>query len=238
MTRQEHAHATRRPLAIFREIGDRIGEAICLGHLGEICMSVSDDVEARNYFEQCLAIARAIVHRELEGECELYLGELALDGGDLQAARARFERSLEVSKDAENKRGEAIALWWTGKADIASGDGAAARSKLGTALLAFHAAQMHAEILGCIEDHAALLRSLGIVGEAVRICAAAAAARERLMVVRPVRSVRRWEDGIAAARTAIGDAAFDAAWRDGQAWSLDMAIRRALAPAPAQPVTA
>ena len=78
----------------------------------------------------------------------------------------------------------------------------------------------------------------GVVDEAVRVYAAAAAARERLVVRRPVRSGRRWEDSIAAARATVGDAAFEAAWKEGQAWQLDMVIRRALAPASAQPVTA
>jgi tetratricopeptide (TPR) repeat protein len=94
-------------LEIFRSIGDRIGEAIGLGHLGEIALHVADSAKARDYFEQCLAIARSIDHLELEGECELFLGELSLQAADLPAARERFARSLEVAKDSENKRGEA-----------------------------------------------------------------------------------------------------------------------------------
>src|SRR6185295_15864332 len=82
-------------LLIFRDIGDRIGEAIGLGHLGEISLHVFDGVRAREYFEQCLAIAREIDHRELEGESELFLGEISLLAGDVPAARARFDRSLE-----------------------------------------------------------------------------------------------------------------------------------------------
>jgi len=225
-------------LAIFRELGDRIGEAIELGHLGEICMHVADDAGARDYFEQCLAIARAIVHRELEGECELYLGQLALEAGDLAAARTSFTRSIEVCRDAENKRGGAMALWWMGKADIGQGDGESARIKLSAALRAFQSFEMHAEVLACIEDLAELLQSLGPVEEAVRIYAAAAAARERLVLRRPARGTRRWQGNIHAARKAVGDALFDAAWSEGQTWQLDVAIGRAMASVPAQPVTA
>jgi tetratricopeptide (TPR) repeat protein len=225
-------------LAIFREIGHRIGEAIGLGQLGEICLHVSDRVHAREYFEQCLGIARAIDYRELEGESELFLGELSLEAGDLPAARARFARSLEVSQVAEMKRGEALALWWTGKADIASGDAEGARANLGAALRAFQTVEMNAELLGCVEDHAGLLQTLGHIQEAVRIYAAAAAARERLVLRRPPRSEQAWEDGITAARTVLGDAAFDAAWAEGHTWQLEMAVRRALAPATAQRVTA
>jgi predicted ATPase/class 3 adenylate cyclase len=225
-------------LGIFRSIGDRIGEAIGLGHLGEIALHVADSAKARDYFEQCLAIARSIDHRELESECELFLGELSLQAADLPAARDRFTRSLEVAKDSENTRGEALALWWIGKTEIAGGDGENARINLGAALRAFQASEMHAEMLGCIEDHAGLWASLGIAHEAARIYGAATAARERLVLRRPPRSVKEWEAGVAAARATLGDRAFDAAWAEGQTWQLDMAIRRALTPVTAQPVTA
>ena len=225
-------------LEIFRSIDDRIGEAIGLGHLGEIALHVADSAQARDYFEQCLAIARSIDHRELESECELFLGELSLQAADLPAARDRFTRSLEVAKDSENTRGEALALWWIGKADIAGGDSENARINLGAALRAFQASEMHAEMLGCIEDHAGLWASLGIAHEAARIYGAAAAARERLVLRRSARSVKDWEAGVAAARAALGDRAFDAAWAEGQTWQLEMAVRRALTPATAQRVTA
>ena len=164
------------------------------------------------------------------------LGEIALEGGDLPAARARFARSLEVCRGAEDKRGEAMALWWMGKADLAGGDTDAARVKLAEALRAFQAFEMNAEVLGCLEDHARLVQTLGLVDDAMRLYAATSAARERLALRRPLRSEQRWGAGIAAARTAVGDAAFDAAWTEGRTWNLEVAIGRALASATVHPV--
>jgi predicted ATPase/class 3 adenylate cyclase len=225
-------------LAIFRQMGEPTGEAIGLGRLGEIAMYVFDDAKARKHFEECLAITKAIANHELEGECELYLGELSLDAGDLPAASARFARSLAVAREAENKRGEALALWLNGKLNVATGDTSAARVELGAALRAFREAEMTAEVLGCIEDHAALLQTLGLVEEAVHIRGAAAAARERLMLRRPIRSVARWDAAIAAARLAIGSDAFDRALAEGTAWPLDTAVKRALSPETTHKVTA
>ena len=225
-------------LEIFRSIDDRIGEAIGLEHLGEIALHVADSAKARDYFEQCLAIARSIDHLELEGNCELSLGELSLQAADLPAARQRFARSLEIAKDSANTRGEALALWWIGKADMAEGDGENARTNLGAALRTFQADQMHAEMLGCIEDHAGLCASLGSALEAARIYGAAAAARERLVLRRSARSVKDWEAAVATARAALGDRVFKSAWAEGQTWQLDMAVRRALAPEIARRVTA
>ena len=216
-------------LAIFRELGDRIGEAIGLLHLGEINEELSDSDAARKDFEQSLAIALAVRHRELEGECERNLGELALHGGDLSAARTRFERSLEVFRAAEDKRGEATALWWMGRADIVAGSGDSARSQLGKALVAFQAFEMNGELLGCLEDLAGILQSLGLSVEAIRLYAAAETARERLRLRRPRRSDHRWRAGVAEARGAVGDAAFNAAWEEGSAWELQKAARIAFA---------
>jgi hypothetical protein len=97
---------------------------------------------------------------------------------------------------------------------------------------------MHAEMLGCIEDHAGLCASLGSALEAARIYGAAAAARERLVLRRSARSVKDWEAAVATARAALGDRVFKSAWAEGQTWQLDMAVRRALAPEIARRVTA
>ena len=185
--------------------------------------------KAREHFEQCLAIARAISNHELEGECERLLGEIALDGGDLPTARARFARSLEVCRKAEDKRGEAMGLWWTGKADIAVGDREAGRTKLGEALRALLAFDMNAQVLGCLEDHAGLLHSIGNDEDAVRLCATVESFRERLVLKRPPRYAARWDHAIAALRAALGEAAFNAAWAEGRTWELEQATRFALA---------
>jgi predicted ATPase/class 3 adenylate cyclase len=225
-------------LQIFRQIGDRVGEAIGLLHLGEICAYVADDTSARQHLEQCLKIARDVDSREIEAECERMLGELALEAGDLPAARAQFAQSLEVCREAGDKRNEATAVWWMGRADLAGGDTDSARAKLGEALRAFRAFEMNTELVSCIEDHARLLQSVGIAGDAVRLHAAAAAYRDRFKLSRPPRSEQRWRASAAAARELAGDAAFDAAWLDGQGWTLMEASERALAPAAATPVAA
>ena len=224
-------------LALFRQLGARLEEAISIGHLGEICMYLSEDDKARKHLEQCLALARAISNQELEGEFELMLGEIALDSGDLATARARIACSLEVCEAAGDKRGEAMALWWTGKADAAAGDSDAARIKLAGALRAFQAFEKHAQVLGCLEDHAGLLQSLGRADDAVRLYATVENFRARLALKRPPRIARQWNDAVAAARAELGDAAFDAAWSEGHAWELDDAIRRALESAKVAPAT-
>lgn len=211
-------------LAIFRELADPIGEAVGLLNLADICVQLGDEGKAQILFEQCLKIARTIKHQELVAECECKLGELALEARDLNAAQARFASSLKISKDAQDKRGEAIAVCRLGRMDAASGDHHSAHKKFADSLRAFQSFEMKAELLDCLEDDAELLRGQGQVERAVRIYAAAEAARDTLVVRRSRRRESSLGKSLEAARAALGAAVFNAAMLEGETWTLDAAI--------------
>ena len=215
-------------LEIFRKVNNRIGEAIGLQHLGEINAYTGNDAEARRYFDQCIGMAHAIGYSEIESGCEVSLGEIALDANDLKAGRERFSRSLDMAQSTGDKRGEAVALWWLGKTDLISGDCGAAGFRLGGALRAFQAFEMHEELLGCLEDHAALFQAVGDGDGAARLFAAAEISRARLAVPRSPRSERRVRNHIAAVRAGLGITRFDAAWSAGSVTEIGGAFALAL----------
>ncbi len=215
-------------LAIFRALGDRIGEAIGLLHLGQIAMHVDDDGLAHDRFEACLAIAREIDHAEIRSECERMLGELALDSGDVAAARERFASSFEACRHAGDKRDEAISLWCVARTDIAAGHAAPAQRALEGAMRAFRTFDMKPEMIGCLEDFAALAQLSGDTRHAVRLYATAAAARERLTLTRMPRAERRLRGSLALARRALGDADFAAVSLQGRDARLEDGVRQAL----------
>jgi predicted ATPase/class 3 adenylate cyclase len=219
-------------LAIFRQIDNPIGEAIGLLHLGQIHAYVGDERKAIEHLAECLAIARRIKYSEVESECEVNLGELALDAGDAAQASKRFLRALALCREAGDKRGEATALWWMGKVDSVRGDWNAARARLGGALRAFRAFEMHEELLGCLEDYATLWHSLGQDEEAVRMHAAVDTLRQRMALTRPPRADAQIRANVARLRASLGAAAFDTAWLAGTGWEISEAADRALAVAP------
>jgi len=214
-------------LRIFGEIDYPIGQAIGLLHLGQIDAHVGRDADAARYFEQCLEIASDLQYHEVESECELMLGQVALEAGNASDARTRFARSLEVCQESEDKRNEAAALWWLGKVELASGDVAAARIKLTGALRAFVAFDMFAELLGCLEDHAELACLDGHVDEALRICAAIDAARERLVLSRPPKAAARFAAALSRYQQQAGADVTARARIEGAAWELSFAVSRA-----------
>ncbi len=215
-------------IGIFRQLGDKRGEAIGLLHLGEIDVQLADDAKAGQHFERCLVIAKSIKHQELESECERNLGEVALGNGDIKAAADRFARSLKICRDAENKRDGAIALWCLGKSDVASGDHGSARSRLIEALREFEAFEMNLEALDCLEDYATLMQAVGKTEVAVRLQAATTSIRTALGLPRSPRSEPKHRANIDAAREALGEVAFNAAWSEGQQWAFDDAIEYAV----------
>ena len=85
-------------------------------------------------------------------------------------------------------------------------------------------------MLGCLEDHGLLRQIHGRADEAVHLLASAAATRERLRLPRSPRDQRKWENGIAASREALGEAAFDAAWEMGRTWEIERAVGCAISP--------
>ncbi len=143
-------------LQIFRELGDRQGEAIGLIHLGQIATFTGDDTAATEHLMQSLAIAQDIKWQEAEGDCQLGLGELACHLPDWDKANVWFKRALTLFREAADKRGEANALRWLGKCDLQAGDIVSARTRLEAAMRALHDLEMWDELLDCLEDAAEL----------------------------------------------------------------------------------
>jgi predicted ATPase/class 3 adenylate cyclase len=224
-------------LGIFRSLNDRFGEAIGLLHLGQIEMYVDDDARAKVHLEACLDVARDIRNQEVEGECERLLGEIAHEAGDLAQARQWLTRSLTVCREAGDKRGDATAQWWLGRVDLRAAHTESARTRLDTALQSFRAFKMQEELLGCLEDHAALAAQEGDPARAVGLLAAATASRARLGLAAAPRALRRHQDLQATLHRALPDDAFAAAWNEGLDGELEAAIRQATA-AREEPVTA
>ena len=178
----------------------QLGEAIGLLHLGEICMQLADDAEARATFR---AMPGDREKHQAPGDGKrmraLSRGIGACRSGSPRGARALYAVA-QICRDAEDKRDEAIALWCLGKTETASGDHVAARSRLVEALRAFKELEMRAEALDCLEDCAVLSLAAGEPDRAVQLLAAAVAVRGATALPRSPRSQAKWEKNIDMAR--------------------------------------
>ena len=83
-------------LAIYPQIGARLGEANVQKALGDLALREADLGEARRRYESALAIYPQIGARLGEANVLQALGDLALREADLGGARRRYESALAI----------------------------------------------------------------------------------------------------------------------------------------------
>ncbi len=229
---QAAAAGEREALAIFRELGDRQGEAIGHEHLAQCALFEGDDAQAELHLAEGLALARDIDYRENEAACLLLQGELAFERGALALARQQIEASLQVCRDSSNKRGAATALAWLARVDLddaAAADSGAAITRLAEALQVFRDFEMREQLLAALETATLALSRQGGEALAAALSTAIALSRERSRLPRAPRAEQRWQAGQQALMASLGEPGLDAGMQQGRAWTLDDACLEALA---------
>ena len=226
--------AEQEALPLFRLLGHRLGEAIGLQHLGRIHLVLDHADLALGHLQESLALSRALGNPEAEGDCELLLGEAGLAQGDTAMARQHLQRSLQLGREAGDRRGEAKALAALGRLALRSGgDVAGAQPLLEQALQAFVRYEMRAELLGALEDHAALALALGQHERGACLLAAATQARRALGLPRAPEAQARCLVLREALQARLGDWGWAVAEAAGAATTLGDAAQAALGLQPA-----
>ncbi len=121
-------------LEVYRELGDRLGEANCIQSLGDVDLSLSDHESARARYESALEAYRELGDRLGEANCIKALGDVDLSLSDQESARARYESALEVYRELGDRLGEANCIWSLGDVDLRLSDHESARARYKSAL--------------------------------------------------------------------------------------------------------
>jgi tetratricopeptide (TPR) repeat protein len=98
-----------RALALYRDAGDRVGEAEVRDRRGSALRALGRLEEARRSFEQSLALARAAGQRDGSRATLSNLGNLALAAGDPERARRLHAEALTVARELGDPFGEMAA---------------------------------------------------------------------------------------------------------------------------------
>jgi hypothetical protein len=187
-----------------------------------------DRAVAHSFYEQSLARSAEDWVSAAASLC--YLGNIDRYQGDLAQASARLEESLRIAQDVNEPWGIANALYYMATLACSQGDGVNARSLGAEALAIRRKLGFNRGIAECLEVLAWAAGVEGAFVRAVRLFAAAEALRGATGLG-PVPPAERGDHAgwIAAARAALGEAAFAAAWAADRALSLDAACELALA---------
>jgi tetratricopeptide (TPR) repeat protein len=214
-------------LAILRELGDQSGIAVSLNCLGNVALDQGDSPVARALYEESLVIRRQLGDRWGVASSLNNLGNVAHDQGDYLAARALYEQSLAIARELGDQWRVARSLSDLGIVAHDQGDYGVAGALHQEVLVIRRDLGDRLGIAISLEGLAAVFAGLGSSLRAARIWGAAE--RQRAVVGSPLwpRDRPDYNRNVAVARAA-DDAAFDDAWREGGALTLEQAIDLAL----------
>jgi predicted ATPase/DNA-binding SARP family transcriptional activator len=213
-------------LAIAGELPrQRYGWGIADGFygLGRVALDQGEFETARTLFAKSLAIWRD-VGDECAGDALQGLGDVARLQGDLAAACRLYEEALTCCRP-DRRAGLLLGL---GIAAQKQGNTQRAAALCRESLALCQEVGEKADIPSHLEAFGNVAGAQGQFRQAVRLLSVAAAIREAIGTPLPPSDRPEYQRDIAAAREALGEGAFAAAWVEGQALSLEEAVSDAL----------
>ncbi len=105
-----------------KEVGDKAGEALSYGNLGDTFLSRGDFRKAKDYYELCLKIAKEVGDKAGVGRAYGRLGNASTSLGDFRKAVDCFELCIKIAKEVGDKVCEGTAYGNLGNAFLSLGD--------------------------------------------------------------------------------------------------------------------
>lgn len=112
---QEALHCYNNALAIWSEIGDRLGQAAALSNIGTVYLATNQLQEAQRRFEEVLSLYREVEDRESQGIVLSNLATTYASLGQLQQAKLYSAEALTIAREVGNRPTEAATLSDMGK---------------------------------------------------------------------------------------------------------------------------
>jgi predicted ATPase/DNA-binding CsgD family transcriptional regulator len=227
----EYELAARRledTLSIYREIGDEAGIGITLFGLARTAQFSGNFEPALSLYEQTIQLQRKLGNWYAVAGATGNRGMMYSRHGDLERAQQQVETALQLSR--EHGYPIQVAIWARDLGELLlrlNGDRSRARS------LIFEALQIDAEssplrIPENLDVVALLALAEGQPDRAARLHGAAHRLRTLTGFPRSREECQDFEVDVAAIRSALGQDAFDAAWKAGGAMTVEEAIAEAL----------
>ena len=210
--------------ALFRAVGDVQGSARMQSNLAVALVARDRYAEAESLLMECVEVARSL---GVDHFLAVNLGNLAIaiyEQGDLDRGAPFFEESLALARSVGDGVLTSQALSFKGQAALRHGDLESTEASYREILaIAGELKDPVTAMLG-LDRFAELALATHAPKRAVTLGGAAARLRDETGVVPPFDQQAEF----ALARLALGDAAFDQAWREGHAMEMEEAMQYAL----------
>lgn len=211
-------------LVIYQELGNRSGIAAVLSSLAGVTYRQHDMDSARSLYEESLRIQREL--GDLHGIAIALngLGNVALSQRELTLARSLQEEGLALQRQLGNRHGVAYSLSNLSKVALEQGDYVLAGALQKESLLIRCALGDRQGAAVSLEALARVASALVVPLLAARLWGAVEHLREQLGAPLSPTEREKYLEQVGAARATLADdTAFDAAWQEGRALTLDQA---------------
>ena len=208
-----------------RALGDLRGIAAALDYLGRAVREQGDYARACDLHAESLAMRRELNDKQSIALALNHLGAVKTYLGECEEARKLLEESLAYSRETGDKAGLAEALSLLGELSQIARDVTTARAYWSQSLAIEKEAGDKSSMAALLEAFAGLARSDTQFYEAAQMLGAADTIRREIS--NPVRPSQRSHHAqtVATVRAALGIERFQQAWAEGQALTLEQALR-------------
>jgi tetratricopeptide (TPR) repeat protein len=196
--------------------------------LGMIAQARGDLEQASAAFTESVACAGPDARSEARYRARYYLAELSRYQGDLDQAHTLLKQALAGAEAAENGWDSAIMTTLLAHLERQRQDYVGARRRYLDSLARFHRFGSPTYFAWSLEGLCALLCAEGEYASVTSFCAAATAFRAGAHTPLPTAERAAFEETLAQARAALGDAAFNTIWAAGSTLSMAEALAEAV----------
>ncbi|HEU0297699.1 MAG TPA: tetratricopeptide repeat protein [Anaerolineales bacterium] len=238
--RGNYAHATqliKDGLAVFRDIGLPWLTSSSLHALGDIALAQGDEPRAAHWYETEQAFGREVSLKEVTIFALGGLGKVAWAQGEHELATKRFEEGLRMSQEAGYKHPTFHTYYGLGRVAQSQNDYAVARTYY-QEMLEIERQRINykwywLKTYACaiaypLNAFAVLAVVQNQMERASKLFSAAESLYPPLRFEMSAKERAEYDQALAAARAALGEEEFAAAWEDGRKMTLDEAVAYAL----------
>lgn len=215
-------------LTLFRQQGNEWGIARALTILGDRALFEHDPDSARAKFQDALAICQNLEDAEGIALSLLYLGRAAYMRGDDANSNTLLQESLVAFEDLGDSRGVAEVLLEMGRVAHAQGNDRHALALCRESLVLSQKLDNKSHIAFCLTTLAGVIQAAGDTARAARLFGVAEMLLKSLDAVLDPGGSLNYDSDLAAARTRLGEPAFEEARAEGRAMTFEQAVAYAL----------
>jgi non-specific serine/threonine protein kinase len=215
-------------VALYREIDDPIGAGRALNSLAFLSISQGHYPEAEALARESADRARATGDRRVLYSSLSLLANALHEQGQRAAARDLYEQALDLARELGTPFEMGHALSEIASAEFNEGSHDLALKHFAEGMTVLHGLGNRQGVIEALEGLAGVAAVTAATRRAARLWGAAGALRQEIGNARSVREKIAYEDQMKAVRAILAAEAFDQAWDEGRAMSLDDAVRYAL----------